>query len=245
MNEQTQLEKLRPRTSVDELWPTPARNAAFERILEARSATKPPRRRGRLILAGALAAVLIPTGVGVATAQGLISGPLAEQLSFWSDHTDGAVNELNARRIAQGPGPEPGTVLSVWQATGADGTICYATVFEKAGPLDRPADTTPSWTTSACPTAEQQAMSSFGNLGGGSDGGIHTMVSAAGDAVRAELQFKDGSVREAIAAGANFAFWYQADEKVDPPELVGYDSAGEEVGRVELPNLVTNSHIPS
>jgi hypothetical protein len=236
--EQTILEKLRPVTAVDEQWPPAAREAALERLLLDAGPAPAPRRPGRrrLVLTAALTTGIVAAGAGAATAGGLLPDSFTRPLSFWASETDGAVDVQTARRVAQGPGPD-GTVLSVWSARSADGTVCVASVFEAPGPLDRPAPAGFRLAGGQCDPAGLRAQP-FGSMGGSSTPeGIHTMWASAGGAVRAELRLTDGSVRPAIAAERKFFFWYEASERVAPPTLVGYDAAGSVVDERPLPDL--------
>jgi hypothetical protein len=237
------LEKIRPDTTVAHQWPASARDAALERTLAATTATpvvaaRSPRRRRALVTA-ALTVGLVSSGVGVAGATGVLPESFTNELSFWTTETDGDVDVETAQRVAQAPGPD-GTVLSVWAATAANGTTCVSPLFEPPGELDRPAPTDFYLSGGECSTHD--ARGGFGNLGGSADErGIHTMWGPAGGAVTAELQFPDGTVRPALSAEDMFFFWYLADERTDPPVLVGYDTAGQVVETMTLPNLVTGT----
>ncbi|MGN9909075.1 hypothetical protein ACTMTJ_16145 [Phytohabitans sp. LJ34] len=234
--EQTILEKLRPVTAVDDEWPPAARAAALERLLLAPAPTA-ARRRPRLLVTAALTAGILAVGAGAATAGGLLPESFTGSLSFWTSETDGGVDVQTARRVAQGPGPD-GTVLSVWSARGANGTVCVAPMFEAPGPVDRPAPADFRLAGGQCEPADMRSQPVFGSTGGSSTPeGIHTMWASAGGAVRAELRLTDGSVRPALAAAGMFFFWYEANERVAPPTLVGYDSAGTVLGERPLPDL--------
>jgi hypothetical protein len=235
--EQTILEKLRPVTAVDDEWPPAAREAALERLLLEPAATAPAPRRPRLLVTAGLTAAIFAVGAGVATAGGLLPESFTGSLSFWTNETGGGVDVQTARRVAQAPGPD-GTVLTVWSARSADGTVCVAPMFEAPGPLERPAPADFRLAGGQCGPADIRSQPVFGSTGGSSTPeGIHTMWASAGGAVRAELRLTDGSVRPALAAESMFFFWYEANERVAPPTLVGYDSAGKVVGERPLPDL--------
>ena len=153
----------------------------------------------------------------------------------------GAVAELASWLMAQAPGPD-GTVLSVWSARSEDGTACIAPMFEPPGPLDRPAPTDFRLAGGTCERKSDRDRGSgsgpFHSTGGSAnDRGIHTMWAAAGGAARAELRLADGTTRPALLAEGQFFFWYLANERVDPPTLVGYDAAGRVVAEHPLPDL--------
>lgn len=237
----TTLEKLKPLTVVETAWPPSVRDAAFERVLSgaAKEIPVPPRRR--LLIAAAVTVILIASGVGVAAAGGLLPETFTRELAFWTSETQGGVDIQKAQRVAQGPGPD-GSVLSVWAATGKDGTTCVSPMFEMPGELDRPAPKNPHLLGGQCATpVQQQQDGGFGGVsGGGPDKrGIAVMWGPMGRAVRGELHLSDGSVRPAISAERNFFFWYLADDHAEPPVLIGYDSAGRVVGRAQIPDLVT------
>ncbi|MEJ3743049.1 hypothetical protein WEI85_07170 [Actinomycetes bacterium KLBMP 9797] len=234
------LEKLRPATTVDNLWPAPARDAALERLLATAASPQqlaPRPRRGRRVLAtAALTLGLVASGVGVAGAAGVLPESFTRELSFWASETKGGVDVGNARRVAQTPGPD-GTVLSLWAASGTDGTTCVSALFEPPGPLDRPAPSDFRGTGGHCtrPQDRQRGLR-FGSGGGSSTpSGVHTWIVAAGDAVRAELRLATGSTRPVPSAEGVFFFWYLADEHTDPPVLAGYDAAGRAVQGPPLP----------
>jgi len=237
--EQTILEKLRPVTAVDEQWPPAARDAALERLPLTAADPAPARRRPgrrRLLLTAAFTTGIVAAGAGVATAGGLLPDSFTGPLSFWASETDGGVDVQTARRVAQGPGPD-GTVLSVWSARSADGTVCVASMFEAPGPVDRPAPDGFRLAGGQCDPADLPAEP-FGSMGGSSTPeGIHTMWASAGGAVRAELRLTDGSVRPTVPAEGKFFFWYEASERVAPPTLVAYDAAGSVVDERPLPDL--------
>jgi hypothetical protein len=110
-------------------------------------------------------------------------------------------------------------------------------MFEAPGPLDRPAPADFDLNGGQCARPEP-AAGPFDSTGGTSDDrGIHTMWASAGGAVRAELHLADGSVRPALLAEGQFFFWYEADDRVAPPTLVGYDAAGKVVAEHLLPDL--------
>jgi hypothetical protein len=241
----TTLEKLRPATTVANCWPAAARDAVLERLLQATADSPPPvrvrPRRRRLLLTAALTAGLLTSGAGIATAGGLLPDSFIGPLSFWAKETGGAVDVQTARRVAQAPGPD-GTVLSVWSARSEDGTTCIAPMFESPGPLDRPAPTDFRLAGGNCERKSDLDRGSgngpFDRVGGSSDDrGIHTMWAAAGGVPRAELRLADGTMRPALLAEGQFFFWYLADERVDPPTLVGYDAAARVVAERPLPNL--------
>ena len=238
----TIIEKLRPVTTVDDRWPAPARDSAMDRILIAATASPPlpPRRsrRRRLLLITAVTAGLVTSSAGIAGAAGLLPESFTKPLSFWTSETGGAVDVQTARRVAQAPGPD-GKVLSVWSATGKDGTVCIAPLFESPGNLDRPAPTDFKLAGGQC-VPVNQGMESFGNGGGSADmRGIHTMWFTAGNAVRADLRLPDGTVRRAVRAEGMFFVWYFASDSVKPPTLVGYDAAGRILAEMPMPNLNT------
>jgi hypothetical protein len=127
-----------------------------------------------------LTAVLVGSGVGVAAAGGVLPESFTRSFSFWTSETHGAVEVQKARRVAQTPGPNA-DVLSLWVATGKNGTTCISLLYESPGDLDRPAPKQARSAGGECPTAEQQASGTFGNLGGSAeDSGIHTMCGADG-----------------------------------------------------------------
>jgi hypothetical protein len=217
------LRKLKPVATVDP--------AALDRLLAATAAT-PPRRPRRTRLA--VTAALLASGVAVAGATGMLPRSFTETLSFWQSETGGAVTAGNARRLAQQPGPD-GQVLSVWSATGSDGTTCVSALYEPPGPLDRPA---PADFHSAGGQCSPAAPEPFGNLGGSAtEAGVHTMWATAGPAVRAELHLPDGSRRPAVPAAGFFFCWYAAGPGAGTPLLVGYDAGGQVVGTEQMPNL--------
>lgn len=234
------LEKLRPTTTVEAGWPAPAREATLDRVLAATAspamASPRPRRGRRVLVTAALALGLVASGVGVAGAAGVLPESFTQELSFWASETKGGVDAQNARRVAQTPGPD-GTVLSLWAATGADGTTCLSALFEPPGALDRPAPTDFRGTGGQCirPQDRERGLH-FGDGGGSSTpSGVHTWIVAAGDAVRAELRLANGATRPVPGAEGMFFFWYLADEHTDPPMLVGYDAAGRAMERPTLP----------
>ena len=238
----TIIEKLRPVSTVDDRWPTSARDSALERILLAATDSPPlqPRRsrRRRLLLIAAVTAGLVTSSAGIAGAAGLLPESFTKPLSFWTNETGGAVDVQTARRVAQAPGPD-GKVLSVWSATGKDGTVCVAPLFESPGDLDRPAPTDFKLAGGQCASPDP-SMVSFGDGGGSADKrGIHTMWFAAGNAVRADLRLPDGTVRPAVRAEGMFFLWYFASDSVTAPTLVGYDAAGNIVREMPMPNLNT------
>jgi hypothetical protein len=244
----TLLEKLRPVTTVDDHWPHPAREAALRRLLAAADSPAIPRRPGRrrrLLVTAALTTGLVAAGAGVATAGGLLPESLSGSLSFWSSETGGAIDVQTARRVAQAPGPD-GTVLSVWSARGRDGTVCIAQMFEAPGPLDRPAPADFDLNGGQCaPPDLRTSDAPFGSSGGTSDDrGIHTMWTSAGNATRAELRLADGSVRPALPAEGQFFFWYEANDGVEAPTLVGYDAAGKVLAERPLPDLAKPPYAP-
>lgn len=235
----TTLESLSPATSVETAWPSSAREAALERILTAAAESPPVTRRRRAIIATVLTAVLIPVAVGAAAAGGVLPQSFTQHLSFW--RSQGGVDPGTARRVVQVPGPD-GEVLSVWAATGPDGTTCVSPLFEAPGELTRPAPADVDLTGGTC-----QPMNAphdpFGDVSGGAnDRGIHVMYGAAGEAVRAELRLTDGTVRPAASAEGMFFFWYLADRRVDSPVLVGYTADGR-VLKKRLPNLIAQTHL--
>ncbi|GAB3513274.1 hypothetical protein [Phytohabitans suffuscus] len=241
----TTLERLRPATTVDESWTTATREAALQRLLLAAADPAPPARvrtrRRRLLLTTALTAGLLASGAGVATASGLLPDSFTGPLSFWTKQTGGAVDVQTARRVAQAPGPD-GMVLTVWTARSDGGTICVAPMFEPPGPLDRPAPADFRLAGGSCEKTSDRDRASgngpFHSTGGSADDrGIHTMWAAAGGAARAELRLADGTTRPAALAEGQFFFWYLADERVDPPTLVGYDATGTVVAEHPLPDL--------
>ena len=238
------VEKLRPASTVDRRWPASARDAALERLLVAAGCAPAPARRSRrrrVLLTAALTTGLVASGVGVAAAGGLLPESFTRPLSFWSTETGGVVDAQLARRVAQAPGPD-GTVLSVWSATGPDGTTCIAPLFEPPGDLNRPAPANFHLAGGSCATGE--GLGPFGSLGGSADErNVHTIWASAGDAVRGELLFPDGTVQPVLYAEGQFFLWYVANDRVDPPTLVGYDAAGTVVGRAPLPNMI--ERIPS
>ncbi|AVT33662.1 hypothetical protein C6361_34185 [Plantactinospora sp. BC1] len=110
------------------------------------------------------------------------------------------------------------------------------------GPLDRPAPADFRLAGGSCERKSDRDGGSgsgpFHSTGGSADDrGIHTMWAAAGGAARAELRLADGTTRSALLAEGQFFFWYLADERVDPPTLVGYDAAGRAVAEHPLPDL--------
>lgn len=243
----TVLERIKPTAAVADAWPPADRAAALERVLAATATNPPavprPSVRRRVLVTAALTAVLVPSGVGVAAAGGVLPESFVRELSWWTAETDGGVDVQTARRVAQAPGPD-GRVLSVWAATGKDGTVCMSPMFEAPGALDRPAPADFHLAGGECPTADQQQGQPFGTVSGSADDrGIHTMWGPAGKAVRADLLLPDGTVRAAVPAQGQFFLWYLADRRVDSPVLVGYDSAGHVVARRQLPNLVAQRHI--
>ena len=128
-------------------------------------------------------------------------------------------------------------MLTVWSATGTDGTTCVSALFEAPGALDRPAPADFRSAGGQCSPANPAEP--FGSLGGSSTAeGVHTMWATAGDAVRAELRLPDGTTRPALSAAGLFFCWYTAGPGAPAPVLVGYDSVGGEVGRTPLPNLM-------
>lgn len=235
----TILEKLRPVTTVDDHWPAVARAAALERLLVAADTPAPPPRRShrrRVLVTAALAVGLVTSAGGIAAAGGLLPESFTGPLSFWTSETDGAIDVQTARRVGQAPGPD-GKVLSVWAAKGPDGTTCIAPMFEPPGDIDRPAPADFQLAGGQC---AKPGLGSFGDGGGSADDkGTHTKWADAGNAVRAELRFSDGSVRPALYAEGMFFFWYLANDDVDPPTLVGYDAAGNVVAERPQPNLLT------
>lgn len=236
----TTVEKLRPVSTVDDCWPAAARDAALERVLSIvdDERPEPARRPGRrrLALTAALAAGLVASGTGVAAAAGLLPESFTRPLSFWTTETNGAVDVQTARRVAQTPGPD-GTVLSVWSATGQDGTTCIAPLLEPPGDLDRPAPTSFTPAGGQCAQADPGAAPLSDLSGSTDDRALHTMWAAAGNAARAELRLPDGTVRPAVRAEGMFFFWYAAGEGLAPPVLVGYDAAGNVVAERSLPDL--------
>jgi hypothetical protein len=174
------------------------------------------------------AVVLALTG-----AAGLLPKAFTGSLAFWTSETQGRVDVHNARRVAQGPGPD-GTVLSVWSARSADGTTCIAPMFEAPGPLDRPAPADFQPAGGQChPTVPAEP---FGNLGASSDErGIFTVWVTAGDAARADVVFADGTARAALPAQGMFFLWYATGPLDRAPVLLGYDAAGRVVGEIPLP----------
>lgn len=182
------LENLRPTSTVDDAWPVSSREAALDRVLASSSMPAPPARtRGRrVLLTSVVTAALLVTGAGVATASGVLPESFTKELAFWTSDTNGGVDVDTARRVAQAPGPD-GTVLSVWAATGANGTTCVSAIFEAPGDLDRPAPANLRSAGGQCTPVD--TPESFGDLGGSADErGIHTMWGGAGDAVRAEMR---------------------------------------------------------
>jgi hypothetical protein len=237
------LENLRPTSTVDKAWPESDREAALERVLaySAPPLAAPSRRRRRVLFTTAVTAALLATGAGVATASGVLPESFTQHLSFWTSETNGGVDVDTARRVAQAPGPD-GNMLTVWAATGANGTTCVSPMFEAPGDLDRPAPADAPSAGGQCTPVDTQAT--FGDLGASAnDHGIHTVWGAAGEAVRAELRLADGTVRPALPAEGMYFYWYLANETVEAPVLVGYDAAGKVILERQLPNLVTNSHI--
>ncbi|MEU4428001.1 hypothetical protein AB0F81_45885, partial [Actinoplanes sp. NPDC024001] len=141
----------------------------------------------------------------------------------------------SARRLAQQPGPG-GTVLTVWSATGANGTTCVSALFEAPGPLSRPAPADFHSAGGQCSPAGPAEP--FGNLGGSATPeGVHTMWATAGDAVTAEVRLPDGTRRPAIRAAGFFFCWYTIGPAGGRPQLVGYDAAGSVVGSTGMPDL--------
>jgi hypothetical protein len=236
------LESLRPASTVDETWPVSDREAALSRVLASSVPALPVRPRGRrVLLTSVVAATLLATGAGVATASGVLPESFTQELSFWTSETKGGVDVDTARRVAQAPGPD-GTVLTVWAATGTNGTTCISPMFEAPGALDRPAPASVRSAGGQCTPTDTRET--FGDLGGSTDDrGIHTMWGGAGEATRAELRLPDGTVRPALYAEGMYFFWYLANDTVDSPILVGYDASGKVILERRLPNLVTNSHL--
>ncbi|WP_328468069.1 hypothetical protein OHA21_50760 [Actinoplanes sp. NBC_00393] len=222
MTEDT-LRRMKPSATVDP--------GGLDRLLAAAAATPQKPDRRRLVLAGAAVGLVVSAG-----AAGLLPGSFTDSLSFWRSETGGGVTAESGRRLAQQTGPD-GTVLTVWSATGTDGTTCVSALYETPGPLNRPAPADFHSAGGQCTPAGGPAEP-FGSVGGsaGQDG-VHTMWGTAGTAARAELRFPDGSTRPALSAAGFFFCWYTADPSAPTPELVGYDADGHEVGRTPLPNL--------
>ncbi|WBB51189.1 hypothetical protein O3597_12265 [Verrucosispora sp. WMMA2044] len=229
------LEKLRPGTTVTDQWPTTAREAALDRLLNA---LPPPVRRTRdrrMLLTAALTVGFVASGAGVAAAGGLLPESFTGPLSFWSTETKDTVNAQQARRVAQMPGPD-GLVLSVWSATAPDGTTCIAPLFEPPGDLDRPAPV--NFTLAGGQCARPEDSEPFASTSASTDeNDRHTMWANAGNAARAELLLSDGTVRPAILTEGLFVFWYVANRTIDPPTLVGYDATGTVIAERSLPDL--------
>lgn len=220
------LDQLRPVSAVQEHWhgEPPPRQPRVE--------IRRPHTR-RVLLVSALVAALLVAGTGIAGAAGLLPDSFTRPLAFWSHETQGQIDVQNARRIAQEPGPN-GTVLSVWSAHSAAGATCIAPMFEAPGPLDRPAPADFQLAGGQCtPHASGEP---FGNLGASSDQrNITTAWITAGKAVKADMQFRDGTTRPALKAEGMFFVWYAADPQTGPPKLIGYDVTGHVVGTTSLP----------
>lgn len=228
------LENLRPTSTVDKAWPASDREAALERVLasSAPPLAAPSRRRRRVLLTTAVTAALLATGAGVATANGVLPESFTNEISFWASETKGGVDVDNARRVAQGPGPD-GKVLTIWAATGADGTTCVSPMYEEPGDLDRPAPANVPITGGTC--TQDTRKEPFGTFGGSkNEQGIQTWFGSDGGVARAELRLADGTVRPAIHAAGMIFFWYREDDSVAQPVIVGYDAAGHEVHRMQM-----------
>jgi hypothetical protein len=236
------LARLRPVTVVENVWPAPARDAAFERVMQAartpsRTSRNPRSSRWRLALAVVVTALLVGSGVSIAAAGGILPESFGHAFSFWKSETHGAVAARNARRVGQIPGPGR-EVLSLWVAAGKNGATCLSLLYEPPGPLGRPAPGRARSVGGECATARQREGRTFGGLSASSpDSRLYAMWGPMGEAARVELRLDDGSVRPAGSAAGYFFFWFRTDREPAPALVVGYDDAGQVVGRQAVPRL--------
>ncbi|OFE10827.1 hypothetical protein [Rhodococcus sp. 1139] len=233
------LEKLRPDTHTDELWPQHLQAAERDRIMAtSTNPTAPDRHRrgvGTIVL---VAAIATAGGIGVAAATGLMPKVFTDTFSGWqSQQYGGGVNPDTAERIASMPGPD-GTVFSVFVAHGSDGWRCIAPIFESAADAQQPGpsnfvDLGDYCRPSAVPTEVPEAASPD-VFGGGLNftpvGNDFTYDAGAGEAVRAELRTASGEILPTMLANGRFYAWGPLSLAQPRPTLVGYASDGTVVG---------------
>lgn len=110
-------------------------------------------------------------------------------------------------------------------------------VWSTRRPATHPTST-PTRTAPGCGRCRTPVRVAFAFVGGSSDDeGIHIMMASAGPAVGAELRLPDGTTRPPVYAEGMFFVWYLANDTIEPPNLVGYDSAGQVVVDVPMPKL--------
>lgn len=234
------LAALRPRTTVDDAWPSAAREAAYERILTERemSGPVPPLRQrssARRIAAGGIATgVVFSAGLGVAGATGVLPEKFFDTFAFWAEE-DG-VDLATAERVATVPGPD-GLLFTVVSMTGGpDDTVCIAPMFETPESASGPVPSAFDGGGGTCgPASSTEPFGS--NQGVGADADEHMYSAPAGEAVRAELRLPDGSVYPAVLADGWFYGWFPTDSAGDPV-LTGYAADGSVVGEMTITRLL-------
>lgn len=235
----TILSALRPRTTVDEVWPSAARDATLERVLLERTsgATPAPARSPspiRRLLVGGLAGVaVLAGGLGVAGAAGALPQSFVDSFAFWAE--DRGVDLATAERVATAPGPD-GLVFTVVRMTGGpDGTVCVTPMFETAGSLSGPVPSVFDDGGGSCgPVRTPEPFGS--NQGVNASEDTHVYWVAAGTAVRAELRLPDGSVYPAVRVDDGFYGWFPTGSAGEPV-LTGYGDDGTVVGEVGVLRL--------
>lgn len=225
------LVALRPQTSVEQAWPAAERAAAHDRIV-ALAAGAPAgfhRRRWtkRVTVVALLTGALIPVGLGVAAAGGILPG-FSHYYSTWK--TDVGVDPATATRAATAPGPD-GAVFAVWTAKG-NGKECFAPLFETPHSTATPDPSTFEGSGSSCaPIGQKHAFGDSRAVNG--DDMKATYEVSAGDTARAELKLPDGTRRPAVQVKGRYFGWYTTGVN-RTAELIAYNTNGTVAGTVEL-----------
>ncbi|MDM4719675.1 hypothetical protein QTQ03_08820 [Micromonospora sp. WMMA1363] len=240
----TTLTALRPRTSIEHLWPSASRDASLAAITAtdpAAAATAPrrrPRRTRRLVLAAVLSVLAIPAGLGVASATGIVPEAFRD---LWMLEQDTGVDLANISRVATAPGPE-GSVFAVWMATNPDNDyICLVPIFEKPDGVTKPEPSVLQDGAAGCHQHDPK-MKLGENMWVGSSqdetGRLDLAVYAvsAGRTTRAELRMPDGSTLPALRVKDRYVGWFPYSPNAPKPILTAYNASGDVAAQVNVPD---------
>jgi hypothetical protein len=223
------LDALRPRTTVEQLWPSGNRDAAYQAIIATDPAAevvvprRPSHRTRRLATVAALSVLAVPGGLGVASAAGILPESFVGNYRLWQQDT--GVDPATMTRAGTAPGPD-GTVFTVWTAKNpSNDYLCIAPVFESAASAAAPAPSVFEESGNGCQVLDLKMA--FGeNKWITSANGRHTFAVTAGDSTRAALRLHDGSVRPVIRVEGNYVGWFDLPTGQPTPVLIAYDDAG-------------------
>jgi hypothetical protein len=232
---------LRPRTSIDQRWPAPQRDAVLEQVLSrVRSAPIVAERARRggwpLSLRRSMLVVVAILGiagasVGVAGAAGRLPDSFTRQVSGWM--TDYSVDPQTAVRAGSVPGPDA-TVFTVWTAKGPNGSMCLTGGFESAQSAQTRAPNSFEGDGSTCfkPRRQRALFGETTSVAG--DGHVYTFRVDAGSTARAQLRLADGRLLQTVLAQGQYLGWYSHQAGTPDPTLIAYDTSGKPVAELTV-----------